>query len=499
MISKSPYGDTFKYEIDDTFEREKIDAFLKKRKTVVVQGLGFVGSAMVAALALSRAQDGSLRYNVIGVDLPDEKNFWKIARINNGVPPVRSFDKKMDEAYAQASQNKNVLATYSPYAYSKADVVVIDIHLDIKKKELGAPYEYEFSYDGFKTAIETVAQHIVEDTLVIIETTVPPGTTEQVVYPLCKEVFSRRGLDINKLYLAHSGERVMPGTNYLDSIVNFYRVYSGINSESKIRAREFFESFVNTRDFPITEMHSPTASEMVKVLENSYRAVNIAFIQEWTEFAEEADVNLFEVVKTIRKRPTHQNIMWPGFGVGGYCLTKDALLADWAYRNLFNKEENLGMSLAAIGINDLMPEFTFELLQRELLDDLNGKYITILGVSYLNDVADTRSSPTQVFYEMCENRGGRLTVHDPLVSFWPEKQLEIDTDIKNLADKKHDIAVFAVRHHEYVTLSAKEIREILPGVRIIIDANNVLTDETARELAQAEIIVTGVGKGHWNL
>ncbi len=499
MISKSPYGDIYRYELDDAQERKKIDEFADGRRVVIVQGLGFVGSAMVAALAQARDTAGNLRYNVIGVDLPDEKNYWKIARINQGKPPVRSFDKRMDEAYARSHQDRNVLATYSPYAYVQADVVVVDIHLDIIKKELGNPHEYEFSYDAFKTSLEAVACRVREGTLVVVETTVPPGTTEKVVYPVFCDEFSRRGLDISKLYLAHSGERVMPGTNYIDSIVNFYRVYSGINAASKQRVREFFESFVNTNDFPLRQMHSPTASEMVKVLENSYRALNIAFIQEWTEFAEEADVNLFEVIETIRMRPTHCNIMWPGFGVGGYCLTKDALLADWSYRNLFGRKDHLGMSLGAVGINDLMPAFTFELLSRELLDDLEGKHVTILGVSYLSDVADTRCSPTYVFYDMCVQRKAKIVVHDPLVKYWPEKGLDVETELKNLKKKEHEIAVFAVKHKEYAALGADEILKVLPGVKIIIDANNVLTDETAQALAEKAIIMAGVGKGHWNL
>ena len=133
----------------------------------------------------------------------------------------------------------------------------------------------------------------------------------------------------------------MPGPSYLNSIVNFYRVYSGINKESRLKAREFFESFINTQDYPLSEVHSNTAAEMAKVLENSFRAMNIAFIQEWTEYAEKAGVNLFEVIEAIRIRPTHKNIMLPGFGVGGYCLTKDPLLADWSYQNMFHSEKNL--------------------------------------------------------------------------------------------------------------------------------------------------------------
>jgi UDP-N-acetyl-D-glucosamine dehydrogenase len=389
LISKSPYGETYKYSINLIDENHKIDDFLNERKTIVVQGLGFVGSAMVAALTNARDKNNRILYNVIGIDLPDKKNYWKIARVNNGKPPVISSDKNIDIAYLNALRNKNVLATYSEYAYSKAEIVIIDINLDIKKKKIGNPYDYYFTFNGYKKAIEIIAKNISENVLCIVETTVPPGTTEQVIYPIFKKIFKKRNLDITKFYLAHSYERVMPGKNYLNSIVNYYRVYSGLNTLSEKKAKKFFESFINTKDYSLYKIHSPTASEIAKVLENSFRAMNIAFIQEWTEFAEKAKINLFEVINAIRMRSTHKNIMSPGFGVGGYCLSKDPLLADYSYQKIFDSKAHLQMSLSAVEINDMMPNYTFHLLKKEVTS-LKNKYITILGVSYLNDVADTR-------------------------------------------------------------------------------------------------------------
>ena len=106
--------------------------------------------------------------------------------------------------------------------------------------------------------------------------------------------------------------------------INNHRVMSGINPCSKDKIREFLETFTNTKEFPLYELHSTTAAETAKVLENSFRAMNIAFVQEWTEYAQDLNVDLFEVINAIRVRSTHQNLMFPGFGVGGYCLTKDS-------------------------------------------------------------------------------------------------------------------------------------------------------------------------------
>ncbi len=216
----------------------------------------------------------------------------------------------------------------------------------------------------------------------------------------------------------------MPGVNYVSSINNFYRVYSGVNELSKQRAKEFLETIINIKDYPLSELKSTNASELAKVLENSYSAANIAFIQEWTEFADVCGVDLFEVVSAIRKRPTHSNIMLPGFGVGGYCLTKDALLADWAYRNNFSGTKRLEYSTMAIHTNDLMPGYTFSLMKRHFRT-LEGVRIAILGVSYLKDVGDTRYSPTEYFYNLCLTENADIYLHDPMIEIWKETNREV--------------------------------------------------------------------------
>ncbi|MCG8699347.1 MAG: nucleotide sugar dehydrogenase [Bacteroidales bacterium] len=481
--------------VDLNIEQQRIDEFINpERATIVVQGLGFVGTAMAAALSQTRQND-KLLYNVIGIDLADEANYWKIEKVNKGLAPIVSADKSIDVAFEKGKENGNLMATGNHYAYSKADVVVVDINLDVHKNEPGDSYNYEFSYNSYLKAIKDIANNISEETLVIVESTVPPGTTDKVLYPVFQEIFEQRGMDTNKLYLAHSYERVMPGKEYLNSIINFYRVFSGINDESKEKTRKFLESFINTEEFPLTELASTTASEMSKVLENSFRAANIAFMQEWTEFAERAGVDMFEVIKAIRIRPTHRNIMAPGFGVGGYCLTKDALLADWANMNLFNSPNHLDVSLNAIKINDLMPGHTFDILKEEYPDmrDLN---IIIMGVSYLNDVADTRYSPTEFFYDKCWDAGAKLTVHDPIVTYWHEKNMAVNNSLEQVMSKKFKVAIFAVRHTEYIDLSATNIMETLPDVRFIIDANNVLSNSICETLCENDIRVVGVGKGH---
>jgi UDP-N-acetyl-D-mannosaminuronate dehydrogenase len=136
---------------------------------------------------------------------------------------------------------------------------------------------------------------------------------------------------------------------------------------------------------------------------------------------------------------------------------------------------------------------------KNLVPKLTGTHVTVLGVSYLNDVADTRYSPTELFYDLCVQDGAIMHVHDPLVSYWVEKQIPVETRIESLKQHPNDVAVFAVRHSEYVKMSASEILSALPGVKVVIDTFNIIADGTAKELAQNGVTVRGVGKGHWQI
>jgi len=434
---------------------------------------------------------------VLGIDLADGRNYWKVARANQGLPPVVSTDPKMEAAYRRAHQRGNLLATHLPEAYALASVVVVDIHLDIHKQAPGRVDGYRFSLEGYERSLAVVADRVAPGTLVLVETTVPPGTTRHALLPLFRSAFERRGLDPAGLLLAHSYERVMPGPGYLDSIVNFHRVFAGVDAASARAARGFLESFINTADFPLSELRDTNASEMAKVLENSFRAMNIAFVQEWTLMAERAGVDLFEVGKAIRVRPTHRNLMLPGFGVGGYCLTKDSLLADWADRHFFGSEDGLGMSLRAVATNDLMPSHAFRRLEEAFGGRLAGKRVALLGVSYLNDVADTRHSPSELFFDLCRAAGAEPLPHDPLVEFWQEKDLRVATRWDGFEGLDADAVVLAVRHSPYLALDGDALAGLFPKAELFLDANDVLTEAVAEALRRQGRRVIGVGKGHW--
>ena len=479
--------------IDDTFS---IDEFVSKnnKPVIAVQGLGFVGAVM--SLVCANAINGD--YAVIGVDLARKDTFWKIKSINEGLFPVIASDPKIEEFYNIAKQKGNLLATFDSYAYSKADVIIVDINLDVAKQSdfYGELNDFDVDLTAFKKAALAIGDNCKEDVLILIETTVPPGTSKKVVYPIIKQCLKNRGLSVDKFKLGHSYERVMPGPNYIDSIQNFYRVYSGINNKSANEVEKFLKTIISTKEYPLTRLGSTNATEMAKVLENSYRAMNIAFAVEWSRFAEESGVNLYEVVDAIRKRPTHKNLMYPGIGVGGYCLTKDPLLASWSKQNLFESKEGLGQSIKGVKINDKMPLYAYQFLKKEI-NNLDEKKILLLGVSYRSDVGDTRYTPVEPFYNYLIKDGAKIQLHDPYVRFWQEIGIEVDENIDKLFEMELNIVVITTAHKEYKN-SENLIKLLLNKKKLFIfDTVGLLTNSQISQLSKKHTVRV-VGRGDIN-
>ena len=301
------------------------------KKVVAIQGLGFVGAVMSLVCANALTEE----YAVIGVDLPTEKSLKRINDFNQGLFPLVADDPKIEIFFQNSRAKGNFYATADPVAFEFADLIIVDVNLDVDKSSNDdfSLNSFCVNLENFRNAISTLGKFCKSDALIIVETTVPPGTCENVVKPILLEELSKRNLESKSLKIGHSYERVMPGPEYIDSIRNYPRVYSGIDENSATETEKFLRTIIDTSHCELTRLNSTTASEMAKVLENSYRAANIAFAVEWSRFAEEAGVNLWEIVDAIRARKTHANLMLPNIGVGGYCLTKDPLLASWARKS----------------------------------------------------------------------------------------------------------------------------------------------------------------------
>ena len=485
-----------KYIIPELLDDKKnINLFLEKnanKKVIVVQGLGFVGAVMSLVCANSEKEE----YAVIGVDLANNDNYWKIKSINEGIFPISASDPKIEEFFLVTQKKNNFYATYDPYAYSIADYIIVDVNLDVQKETSlrGDLLNYNVDLTNFGKAIKVIGDNCKENVLILVETTVPPGTCKKVVKPILEKSLIDRNLDPNKFKLGHSYERVMPGPNYIDSIKNFYRVFSGINDTSAIEIEKFLKTIISTENYPLTRLINTNATEMAKVLENSYRAMNIAFAVEWSRYAEESEVNLYEIVDAIRMRPTHSNLMYPGIGVGGYCLTKDPLLASWAKINHFNSNDGLEQSEKGVKINDKMPHYAFDFMKKAFaLESIINKKILLLGVSYRSDVADTRYSPVEPFYLNCVNNKAIVDTHDPYVHYWEEINIKVSQDLYEKLNMNWDVIVFSAAHSEYK--NPKVISRISKMSNVnILDTLGILKQNDIIELNKNNVVKV-LGRG----
>ncbi|MDP8242023.1 MAG: nucleotide sugar dehydrogenase [Candidatus Celaenobacter antarcticus] len=505
-ISISPNGTEFQIPTDaeSVLELKKLKEITgeqKKlgRKIVAVQGMGFVGCVMAAVVADAVDENGKFLYFVHGQQRASARSFWKVPVINTGVPPVSSSDAEVPEIFHRTVVEKKTLrATWLNYAYKVADIVVVDIQLDATKPAFGDASQGYCDMSAFRDGMKTLGKYISPECLILVETTVPPGTCENVVKPVVEEEFTKRGIDIKKTppLIAHSYERVMPGAKYVSSIRDFWRVFSGVNEKSKYVAREFLNNILDTEKYPLTELDNTNASELSKVMENSYRATNIALTLEWAKCAEKIGVDIHKVRAAIRKRKgTHDNLLRPSLGVGGYCLTKDPVLANWAMDAIFHIDEKLNIAINSVNINDTMPLHTIDLIKEEY-SELKDVRIAVLGVSYLEDLGDTRHSPSETLIKFLNENWAIVKTHDPYVEYWPEMEnIPIQKSLKE-ALKGTNVIIFAVGHSEYMELEPEKVLKMSEGTPLIIDCSNFLSDEKIKKYLKLGCKVKGVGKGH---
>ena len=454
------------------------------RMIVCVQGLGFVGAANAIAIAAARDGAGDPLYAVVGVDLPTESGRERAAALNRGAFPFPTTDAALVAAARSARTAGNLVAVTDAGVFGAADIIVVEIGLDIEDR---TP---KVDLPPFRAAIGTVGDHMKPDALILLESTVPPGTTERIVAPLLRERLAARSLPTHALKLAYCYERVMPGDGYLASIVDMWRVYAGMTVQAADAAEAFLSSFIDTKKRPLTRLDSIRAVETAKVLENTFRAVNIALIDEWEKFARRIDVDLFEVLKAIRVRPTHQNIRYPGLGVGGNCLSKDPMFGPTAARDVFGLADfEFPLSTAAVTINARMPAATVALLAEMFGDGLAGKRVLILGASYREDIGDTRHSPALALAAMLADMRATVAFADPLVDG------EIGVPLHRDLPDAHgfDAVILAVGHKQYRGIDLAAWSGALRPV--VLDANGVLSRQQLQSLRDAGFKVAAIGRG----
>ena len=529
-ISISPTGETFALPTPEEYQAEflrleKLAARERKagREIVVVVGLGFVGAVMAAVIADSTDKKGRSGKFVIGMQRPSTRSFWKIRLFNRGISPVKAEDPEVELLIDRCvKKKKTMVATYTYDALKLADVVVVDVQCDYLKESLGDVRTGSADMEALEASLGVIAEKIPAEALVLIETTVAPGTTEQVAYPIMKKIFEKRGITSEPL-LAHSYERVMPGKHYVASIRDFWRVCSGVNLAARQRVTRFLTDVLNTDKFPLTVLDRPIESETAKIVENSYRATILAFMDEWSLFAERNGVDLKKVIEAIKVRPTHSNMLFPGPGIGGYCLPKDGGLGVWAYKHIFGWDDEIfKVTPLAIDINDTRSLHAPQLVRdalRNMSKPIAASEILLLGAAYREDVGDTRYSGSEIMVRKLTEMGANVRVHDPYLDHWWEleaqdtfphpkysasrffhrqdslKDLRLQKDLI-AALKGVDAIVLAVRHEPYLKLDPDTVFKNVGRPFAIVDCFCILDDARIRRYLELGCEVKGMGRGH---
>ncbi len=530
--SISPTGEKFRIPDKDKFasEMRRLQGLAKKaraegKEIVVVMGVGFVGAVMAAVVADTTDKKGRSGKFVIGCQRPSTRSYWKIPLLNRGLSPVKAEDPEVAPMIARCVLEKKTLtATFNSDCLKLADCVIVDVQCDYTKHDLGNMRTGTTEMSALEATVRTIGQKIPPKCMVLIETTVAPGTTEFVAWPILKRAFAARRIKATPL-LAHSFERVMPGKDYVSSIRDFWRVCSGCNAAARKRVEKFLKEVLNTKDFPLTVMDRPIESETTKIVENSYRATILAFLNEWSIFAERNGVDLTKVVKAIKVRPTHSNIIFPGPGIGGYCLPKDGGLGYWAYKHILgfdDGDEVFKMSTTAIDVNDTRG-LHVATLTRDALRNM-GRYIAgadvlICGASYRQDVGDTRYSGSELVVRRLTEMGAEMRAHDPYVEHWHELEnqdvypapghswarffhnqdgvadIRIQQDLPK-AVKGVEAIIFAVPHSPYLSLEPDKVVKMAGGPLAVIDCFGILDDEKITRYFELGCEVKALGRGH---
>lgn len=406
-------------------------------KKICVVGLGYIG----LPTSLLFATNG---YNVVGIDVDANK----VESINRGTMPF-------EEAGFQCLLNETLDA--NTFRASKipeeSDIFLIAVPTPFDKENRMADLHYVIE------ACRSIAPFIKKSDLIVIESTIPPGTCENCVVPILENMCNegKGGLKVHQdFYLAHCPERAIPGNTYYEMVHND-RIVGGIDEKSALLTKKLYQSFVKGDIFTT----SVKIAEIVKLMENTYRDINIALANEFAQIADEVGINVWEAIELANKHP-RVNILKPGPGVGGHCIAVDP----WFLTEDSTKSRIISLSR---DINDGMPKYVLHTI-KEIVKNANPRdiIITVFGVAYKGNIDDTRETPALKFILLAEKEGYTVNVYDPHVKDRRFNLLPLRDAVRN-----SDCIVVITDHNEFSSLPVEEIGDIMK-TKNIYDTRNCL-------------------------
>jgi UDP-N-acetyl-D-glucosamine dehydrogenase len=421
---------------------------------ISVIGLGYVG------LPLALAIEKSGKYEVVGFDISEKQ----VKKILDKECPIT------DEIAQKELKELDLHATTDEKEIEGSDYYIICVPTPVLD-------DYTPDYTPVKSAGATVSKYLEKGQTVILESTVNPGTCEEILLPILEEGSGfKAGKDFN---IAMCPERINPG----DPKWNVYNIPRNIGSLIPEKTKEVADIYRSFLDAEVNEVSSLKIAEATKIVENAFRDINIAYVNELAKSFDAMGIDLIETIKGSSNKPFAFMAHWPGRGVGGHCIAVDPYY-------LINRAAEAGFDhkflKIAREVNNSMPEYTVERLQdalNEVMLPINGTKVALLGLSYKEDIADLRESPCLEIQEILEDKGADLLVFDPFV---PDM-----SNVKSLDEAldKCDAVVVATAHKQFGDLT-KEIGK-RKNIKVVVDGMNKLDKE---EIEKKGKIYRGIGK-----
>ena len=433
-----------------------LEAIEGKTAQVVVLGLGYVGLPVAGLFA-------EAGFPVVGIRRSQDK----VDMINHGECPIEGEEPGLAELVQRVVATDRFRATTDYASCREAQVVLIAVETPVDKQT------HQPGYEALRGALTDLAKNLSSGTMVIIESTIAPGTMSGVVQPILEET---SGLRVNEdFYLVNCPERVMPG-KLLANIRGCHRVVGGMSPEAAELAVRFYRHVVQADLDPVDCL----TAELVKTMENAYRDVQIAFANEMALLCEDMGADVWQVRELVNKSP-YRAMHLPGAGVGGHCIPKDPWLL------IANAGDRFEPRLipAARAVNDGMPLHMADLTVgalREAGVGIAGAKVAVLGYAYLENSDDTRNSPSEVLVAHLRELGAEVTIHDPWV---PEYRGDLEERVRGC-----DVVVLMVAHDEYRRLNWGDLKAHLRHP-VLVDGRRVVPDPT-RQLPG--FIFRGVGR-----
>ena len=423
-------------------------------KKVTVIGLGYVGLPLLCAIAKNK------KYHACGYDLSKEK----VEKISKRECPID------DEVCAEDLKTVKIEVSTDENILEDSDYFIICVPTPVLE-------DHTPDYTPVIGASQTVAKHMKKGSVVILESTVNPGTCEEVVEPVLEK--NRAGLKKEEYILSHCPERINPG----DPKWNVYNIPRNIGCRPADKVHEVAEFYRSFLQGEINEVSSLKIAEATKIIENTFRDINIAYVNELAKSFDAMGIDLIETIKASSNKPFAFMAHWPSRGVGGHCIAVDPYY-------LINRAAKSGFDhkflKMARDVNNGMPQYAVDRLQdalNEVEKPVKGTKIALLGLSYKENIADLRESPCLIIRDILQSMGADLRIYDP--------HLPDMSNVKSLEDALKDSSaiMLCTAHKPFLELNVMLKR--YPNIRVVVDGMNKLDKKAIEKLG---IIYKGIGR-----